>query len=93
MFRYATLLFVSTKRGRKLYIKLFRLGCILLVYTLGYICIKTSFYINFMRLKTKIIVLLINKVFVLSSTKRGRLLIQISPKNVIYILTIFAKFC
>lgn len=53
---------------------------------------KTSFYNNFIRLNTKTSDLLINKVYVLSSTKRGRLLIQISPKNVIYILRSLLSF-
>jgi hypothetical protein len=53
---------------------------------------KTSFYTNYIRLNTKTSDLLINKVYVLSSTKRGRLLIQISPKNVIYILRSLLSF-
>ena len=39
--------------------------------------------------KSIIIHLRKNKIYVLSSTKTGRLLIQISPKNVIYILRSF----
>ena len=65
------------------------------IYTCAYINLifaKTSFYTNFIRLNTKTSDLLINKVYVLSSTKRGRLLIQISPKNVIYILRSLLSF-
>jgi hypothetical protein len=82
--RYSS--FCFDKKGENLY---------KLVLTCAYhlIFAKTSFYTNFIRLNTKTSDLLTNKVYVLSSTKRGRLLIQISPKNVIYILTIFAKFC
>ena len=46
----------------------------------------------FLSLNTKISDSLKNKVYVLSSTKRGRLLIQISPKNVIYILRSLISF-
>jgi hypothetical protein len=78
--RYSS--FCFDKKGENLY----KLVLINLIFA------KTSFYTNFIKLNTKTSDLLINKVYVLSSTKRGRLLIQISPKNVIYILRSLLSF-
>ena len=82
------LLFLFRQKGGEFIYK----TCFKFFFIYHIILAKTSFYTNFIRLNTKTSGFLINKVYVLSSTKRGRLLIQISPKNVIYILRSLLSF-
>ena len=80
--------FLFRQKGEEFILNLFSS----LTFAYHIILAKTSFNTNFIRLNTKSCGLLTNKVYVLSSTKRGRLLIQISPKNVIYILRSLLSF-
>ena len=84
------LFFLFWQKGGEFILNLFLIFFLTLAYHI--ILAKTSFNTNFIRLNTKTSDLLINKVYVLSSTKRERLLIQISSKNVIYILRSLLSF-